>query len=76
MRKFLFLVVASAMLASCSKESCWECDVTTAGGLNYREEFCDRSKKEIQEMQDNPLVTKDNTGEIIFSTSFSNCTRK
>lgn len=77
MRKFLLPILCIVSLTACKKQSCWECTVSTAGSLSYREEFCDRSKKEIQHMQDNPLQTKDQaTGEIIFSTSFSDCTRK
>lgn len=76
MRKLFIPLLAVVMFSSCSKESCWECDVQTAGGLQYREQFCDRSKKDIQQMQDNPLHTKDATGKIIYTTSFSNCTRR
>lgn len=72
MKVIAFILVVCICCMSCSKESCWECDVNSAG-VKYKERFCDRSKKEIQTMEDNPLLTKDNAGTVIYTTTFSNC---
>lgn len=77
MRKFLLPILCIVLLTACRKESCWECTVSTAGSLSYRQEYCNYSKKEIDHMQQNPQHTKDQqTGEIIFTTTYSDCTRK
>lgn len=75
MRFTLAIISACLALASCNKEYCWECDVNSAG-ITYKETYCDRSKKQISDMQNNPLQTKDNTGAVIYTTTFSNCVRR
>ena len=75
MRTAILLICISLGLASCNKEGCWECDVN-ADGVQFKETFCDRSKKEIRDMQNNPLQTKDNTGKVVYTTTFSNCVKR
>lgn len=75
MKQALLLLLILTACASCNKQYCWECDVNAAG-LKYKETFCDRSKKEIQDMQEKPLQTKDHAGVVIYTTSFSNCSRR
>jgi hypothetical protein len=47
-----------------------------ADGVQFKETFCDRSKKEIRDMENNPLQTKDNTGTVVYTTTFSNCVKR
>lgn len=75
MRTAVLLICISLGLVSCNKRSCWECDVN-ADGVVFKETFCDRSKKEIRDMQNNPLETKDNTGQVVYTTTFSNCVKR
>lgn len=75
MRTTILLICISLGLASCNKRSCWECDVN-ADGVAFKETFCDRSKKEIRDMQNNPLETKDNAGTVVYTTTFSNCVKR
>lgn len=75
MRTTIILMLFCLVAASCNKEGCWECDVN-AGGVTFKETFCGRSKKEIRDMQNNPLQTKDNTGTVVYTTTFSNCEKK
>lgn len=75
MRTAILIIFIGLGLASCNKESCWECDVN-ADGVKFKETFCDRSKKEIRDMENNPLQTKDNSGTVVYTTSFSNCMKK
>jgi hypothetical protein len=76
MRKTFVLLVLPLFVMSCQKQYCWECDIATAGGLTYKEQICDRTKKQIKDMQENPLETKDNTGAVKYITTFSNCVRR
>lgn len=75
MRTAIILILACMAAASCNKQHCWECDVNE-GGVQFKETFCDRTKKQIKEMQDNPLETKDPTGRVVYTTTFSNCVMK
>lgn len=75
MKHIALILVFWTGAASCSKESCWECDVN-ANGVLFKESFCNMTKKEIQNKQDNPQETKDAAGTVIFTTSYSNCARK
>lgn len=75
MRTAILLIFIGLGAASCNKRSCWECDVN-ADGVQFKETFCDRSKKEIRDMQNNPLETKDNTGSVVYTTTFSNCVKR
>lgn len=75
MRKTVVLLALLPFIASC-KKYCWECTISTAGGLIYQEQICDRTDKQIQDLQDNPKETKDNTGQVIYVTTYSNCQRR
>jgi hypothetical protein len=75
MRTAIILILLCIGAVSCNKGNCWECDVN-ADGVMFKETFCERSKKEIRDMQNTPLETKDNGGTVVYTTTFSNCVKK
>ncbi|MCB0697019.1 MAG: hypothetical protein KDC07_06625 [Chitinophagaceae bacterium] len=75
MQKILLIICSGLLLASCNKKRCWECTVDI-GGDTFQQEVCDKSKKEIKELQASPQETKDKDGNVIYTTTYSNCTKK
>lgn len=75
MKKAVLLLITVAIgTASCGKR-CWECTVNIDGVVS-QEKICDKTKKEISDMEANPLETKDKSGTVIYTTTFSNCTKQ
>lgn len=75
MKGIALILMVCICCTSCNKESCWECDVNSAG-VKFKETFCDLSKKEVAKKQDKIHETKDQTGTVIYTTTYSNCIRK
>lgn len=75
MHKLLIVLFLAVLCTSCSKTQCWECTVDI-GGTAFQEEVCDKSKKEIEELQNTPQETKDKDGQVILITSYSNCAKR
>lgn len=73
MYKPVYIFFMALLFVSCSKGRCWECTVTSAQGATFQEQVCDKDKKQIQELQDNPQETKDPAGNVIYTTTYSNC---
>lgn len=72
MHRILYIFLFALLAASCNKSKCWQCTVVSAG-TEFTERICDKSKKDIDELQANPQETKDKDGQVIYTTTYSNC---
>lgn len=75
MKNIIYLLIFIAVTATSCGKRCWECTVNSDGVIS-QEKFCDRNKKQINDMEANPWETKDKNGKVVFTTTFSNCTKK
>lgn len=73
MYRIVYIFLFAVLLTSCSKGRCWQCTVTSAQGATFSEQICNKTKKQIQELEDNPQETKDPSGQVIYTTTYSNC---
>ena len=75
MKQALLLLLILTAFVSCNKKHCWECTVDLGGDV-FQENLCGKSKKEIKDLQAKPQETKDKDGVVIFTTSYSNCSKR